>query len=229
MAHPGSAFVVAPSAGGLVLRRQETPEPEPPKQDTLTALSPAEVWVGVKNSDAVGLRLDLKAEVYLNATKIGEGQPINVASGSSGFTNARLHAIPLTLLTPAEVAADVELELTLSVRRTCAGGGHNSGTPRLWYNDSQANSRFSATIAEAPSTLFLRGGFALNPVAGASKKSIDVPTESKASCPNRPFKPFGTRSLTYRNLVLVTPPDSPGSEPGVVPLWHWRRGRIPSA
>jgi Transposase domain (DUF772) len=89
---------VVPSAGGLVLRRQETPEPEPPEQDALTALSPAEVWVGVKNSDAVGLRLDLKAEMYLNATKVGEGQLINVASGSSGFTNARLHAIPLTLL-----------------------------------------------------------------------------------------------------------------------------------
>jgi hypothetical protein len=104
-----------------VLRRQETPEPEPPEQDTLTALSPAEVWVGVKNSDAVGLRLDLKAEMYLNATKVGEGQLINVASGSSGFTNARPHAIPLTLLTAAEVPADVELELTLSVRRTCVG------------------------------------------------------------------------------------------------------------
>jgi len=56
-ADPGSAFVVVPSAGGLVLQRQETPEPEPPEQDTLTALSPAEVWVGVKNSDAVGRRL----------------------------------------------------------------------------------------------------------------------------------------------------------------------------
>jgi hypothetical protein len=138
----------------------------------------------------------LRAEVYLNATKVGEGQLTNVSSGSSGFNNARLNTIPLTLSTTAGVPADAELEITLSVRRTCSGGGHNSGTPRLWYNDGQADSLFGVTIAETASTFFLWEGFALSPTAGASKKSIDVPVDSKASCPNRLFKPFGTWSLT---------------------------------
>jgi hypothetical protein len=57
-AEPGTTFVVVASAGGLVLQRRETSDPEPPEPDTLTALSPAQVWVGLKNSDAVGLRLD---------------------------------------------------------------------------------------------------------------------------------------------------------------------------
>jgi hypothetical protein len=161
-----------------------------------TALSPANVWVGLKNSDAVGLRVDLKAEVFLNATKVGEGQLNNVASGSSGFNNAKFNSIPLTLFEPVEVVSGDTLSLTLSVRRTCFGGGHNSGTPRLWFNDSQANSRFGATIEDAASEFFLREGFALSTSAGTSKRSIDVPVDSKAPCPDRPFKPFGTWSLT---------------------------------
>jgi hypothetical protein len=82
----------------------------------LMALSPAEVCVGLKNSAAVGVPLDLKAEVWLNKTKIGAGQRNNASSGSSGFNNAKVHTIPLTLLAAAEGPADAELELTLSVR-----------------------------------------------------------------------------------------------------------------
>ena len=51
--------------------------------------------------------------------------------------------------------AAAELELTLSVRRTYSGGGHTYGTPRLWYNDSQANSGFGATIEDTTSVFFL--------------------------------------------------------------------------
>jgi hypothetical protein len=168
------------------------PEPTP----GLTALSPAKVWVGLKNSDAVGLRLDLKAEVFLDDTKIGEGQLNNVSSGSSGFNNAKLNTIPLTLFAPVEVPEDAILEITVSVRRTCFGGGHNSGTPRLWYNDSQANSRFGATIEDTTSDFFLRDGFALATTPGPGpKKTIDVPVDNKAPCPDRPFKPFGTWSI----------------------------------
>ena len=36
-------------------------------ESLLTALSPAKLWVGLKNSDAVGLRLDLIAEVFIDS------------------------------------------------------------------------------------------------------------------------------------------------------------------
>jgi hypothetical protein len=165
--------------------------------DQMTALGPAQLWVGLKNSDAVGLRLDLKAEVYLNAVKIGEGQLNNVASGSSGFNNAQLHEISLAFDSPVEVPPEAELALTLSVRWTCFGGGHNSGTPRLWFNDPQANSRLGATINNTPSAFFLRDAFALAPAPGSGpKKTRDVAVTSQVPCPNRPFTPFGTWSLT---------------------------------
>jgi hypothetical protein len=163
----------------------------------LAALTPAKVWIGLKNSDDVGLRLDLFAEVFLHEAKVGEGQLNNVASGSSGFNNAKSNTIPLTLFASVEVPLDAELAITLSVRRTCFGGGHNSGTPRLWYNDRQADSRFGATIEDTTSDFFLGDGFVLATTPGTGpKKTIDVPVDNTTPCPNRPFTPFGTWGLT---------------------------------
>ena len=64
----------------------------------VTALGPAKVWIGLKNSDDVGLRVDLEAEVFLKVgtqeTRIGHGRLDNQSTGSSGFTKAALYTIP---------------------------------------------------------------------------------------------------------------------------------------
>ena len=64
---------------------------------TLTALGQARVWMGLANSDAVGFRLDLLAEVFVNDAKVGQGQANNISAGSSGFNNALLDSIDLGL------------------------------------------------------------------------------------------------------------------------------------
>jgi len=46
----------------------------------LTVLSTAKLWVGLRNSDDVGLRLDLKAEVFVNSTSVS---PIWTASSTT--------------------------------------------------------------------------------------------------------------------------------------------------
>lgn len=169
----------------------------------LTVLDPAQVWIGLKNSDNVGLRVDLQAEVLLNDKLVGVGQLTNVATGSSGFNNALLNLIPLTLSAPQEIAQDATLALRVSARRTCAAGSsHNAGTVRLWYNgqplDSgatrDAGSRVVSALDQEKITYFLRGGapLGLHQTAGAAKQSLDVAVDSKTACPNRPFTPFGT-------------------------------------
>ncbi len=158
--------------------------------------STAGIWVGLKNSDAIGLRLDLKAEVFINGSKIGEGEVDDVASGSSGFNKAKLNSIALPFL--GTKSSEDTLSITLSVRRTCFGGGHNSGTARLWFNDAQANSALSASFEDGTSAFFLRIGFALAASPGSGpKQTVDVAVDSKTACPNRPFKPFGTWSMTF--------------------------------
>jgi hypothetical protein len=204
---PGAAGGAQPAVGGLtdafVARLTADLAGGPPK--TLTALSPAKVWVGLKNSDDVVLRLDLLAEVFVNSTKVGEGQLNNVNAGSSGFDRAVLNTIPLGLTGgPATIPSSAAFRLKISARRTCFGAGHNSGTARLWYNgqpiDSgatrDAGTRFDATIDASTSNYFARENFALRTAAGSSKLSVDAFVNSAAPCPGRPFKEIRTWSMT---------------------------------
>ncbi len=168
----------------------------------LSALSPAKVWIGLKNSDDVGTNFDLLAEVLQNGTVVGSGQINNVPGGSSGFNNAVLRTINLALSTLPAISSGDTVSFRLSVRIT-AVGGHRSGTARLWYDgkaiDSgatrDAGSRFDATIGSGTADYFLRGGFLLDTTAGTSRKFIDVFVDRAKN--GNPFIPFGTWSKTF--------------------------------
>lgn len=124
----------------------------------LCSLSPAKIWVGLKNSDDVGTKFDLRAEIYKGSSLIGSGQLNSVAGGSSGFNNAKLASIPLTLFAPVGWPTGSTLGIKLYVRNTCSGSTHNSGTARLWYDAAAANTQFGATIGSASNTYFLLKG-----------------------------------------------------------------------
>jgi hypothetical protein len=161
----------------------------------LTALGPANVWVGLKNSDDVGTKFDLLAEVFKNETLIGSGQLNGVNGGSSGFNNAVLNTINLGLSAPVDVCPGDILKIKLSVR-IAANSGHRSGTARLWFNDDAANSSFGVTIGGLINDHFLLDGFTLGTVAGGGpKKTIDVLVDRAVN--GNPFKPFGTWSKTF--------------------------------
>ncbi len=168
----------------------------------LTAVGPAKVWIGLKNSDDVGTKFDLLAEVLKNGTVVGTGQTLNVPGGSSGFNNAVLRTIGLALSGPVDVFPGDIVGFRLSVRIT-AEGGHSSGTARLWYNGKfidtgatrDAGSRFGATIGETPADYFLRSGFVLDTSAGTSRQFIDVFVNRNVG--GNPYKPFGTWTKTF--------------------------------
>jgi hypothetical protein len=174
-------------------------------QPKVTALGPATAWIAVNNSDDVGLRVDLLAEVFLKAgttvTKIGEGELDNQTTGSSGFTNAGLKSIPIGLIGDAAVVRPgSELQYKLSVRRTCAPAGHAAGTVAFWYNgravDSgstrDAGSRVAATVGAVAGAFFMHPGLALSDTAATARTSINVPLTSAQPCPGRAFTPVGT-------------------------------------
>lgn len=160
--------------------------------NSLTSLGPASIWIGLKNSDDVGIRFDLRAEVYRDGTQlVGSGQINSAHGGSSGFSNARQNTIPIPA-SPTNFPSGSTISLKVLVRNACTGSGKNSGTARLWYNDAQANSRVQATFG-SPTTYFLRDGFVLLTTPGSGpKKTIDVSAGSKCS----PFKVFGTWTAT---------------------------------
>ena len=63
----------------------------------ITSVGPARLWIGLRNGDDVGLRVDLRAELVLNGSTVAEGSLPNVSSGGSGFAKAMLNSIPLNL------------------------------------------------------------------------------------------------------------------------------------
>jgi hypothetical protein len=166
----------------------------------VTALSPALVWVGLKNSDDVGIRFDLRAQVLVNGSPVGSGHLDGISGGSSGLTNARLNGIPLTLTSPTVLSQGDRLTLDVSVRNACSGSGKNSGSARLWFNgalvDAGAHrapaSRFDATLGGMTVDYFLRQDFSLSTAAGALPHSIDAATGGRCG----PFVSLGTWSLT---------------------------------
>jgi hypothetical protein len=179
------------------------PGNRPPPPRLLTALGPANVWIGLKNHGGDGLRVDVLVQAFVNSQLVGSGQLNNVETGGTGFANARLNTIPLTLSSgPFLMPPGAQLTLYVSVRRTCFGGGDKNGKPQLWYNGqpvdsgaaADAGSRFDATISSSTRTYFLRQGFALNEQAGSARRALDVSVSDKIGCSARPFTSFGSWS-----------------------------------
>ena len=150
----------------------------------------ADLWIGLKSSDDVGTRFDVKA-VFTAVGGTATGVASDVPGGSSGFNNARLVQIPLTYSGGPGGATS----LAVYARVSCPSG-HVSGTARLWYDDAAANSRVERSTGVG--TLYLRSGSVLNAAVGAGpKKTADVLVK-KSGCPNQPdanWKLLGTWQL----------------------------------
>ena len=184
--------------------------------------SPAKLWLGLKNSDSVGLRVDLAVRVLTDGAGsgqslfVGQGVLENQSTGSSGFNGAQLKTIDL-FPSGAEVAPGDNLLVRVYARRTCSGPGHNSGTVRLWYNgqpvDSgatrDAGSRFGVTIGSTTSDYFLRQGFALETTAGSSRLSADASVNSsvpgnQGSPDDRPRTVIGPSTLAPAPTITLS-------------------------
>ncbi len=170
----------------------------------LTAVGPAKVWVGLKNSGDAGLRVDLRAQVLVNGVVAAAGELQNVSSGGSGFDKATLQSIAMSLPNgPVEVPRLAVVSLRVDARRACAGGGPASGTVREWYNGAavdsgpqrDAGSRIAATVGGWAGDVFQRPLFLLLPNDGNVRLSVDAGVNSSAPCPARPFVPFGAWSI----------------------------------
>ncbi len=169
-----------------------TPTPAP---DKLTALSPAKVWVGLPNFFGAGAKFDLKAEAYKDTSFVSTGQlnSVDPGLGFGGFTSAKLNTIPFNAFAPVDFPQGSQLSIKVYARTACTGSLNPLGTARLWYNDSQANSQFGATIGTNASNYYLRNNFVLSTTVGSGpKQTVDV--QGGAAC--SVFKSFGTWTVT---------------------------------
>ena len=172
-----------------------------PAGETIEQVGPAILWTGLKNSDAAGLRIDLLAELLVDDVVVASGELVDQPAGSSGFNNAKLRKIAMSLARgPLFINAGAPMGFRVSVRRTCFGGGHNSGTVRLWYDGApiddgstrDAGSRLPMVVSRQSSEWFLRAGSALSTDPGTARQFVDAAVNSSAACPDRPYVAFGT-------------------------------------
>ena len=198
-AAPGPAYVFAPTA------------------------SFAGLWIGLQNSNAVGLRIDLRTEVYNGGNLVAEGHINGVRTGSSGFNNAILHTVPLEVLAPFTSYTTV----TVSARVSCYEPGHLSGVARLWYNGRfidtgptrDAGSRIQF---HQMTTQFLRNideARRLNTNAGTDRKFLDISLDSSMPC-GPPGSDRASRhsapshpSCRRRNDAVIAMPRGPSGPP----------------
>ncbi len=155
---------------------------------TIDNFSPAKVWIGLKNSDDIGVKFDLKVEAYKDSSLITTGTLNSFGGIGSGFGNARLATIPFASFSPVTFPNGSQLKMKIYVRNACSGSGHNSGIARLWYNDSAANSQFDVSFGQSTNTYFLLQPFTLGTSTGSIRSSVDVSAGPKCS----PFKLFNT-------------------------------------
>lgn len=185
-------------------------------------LSPAKMWVGLKNSAAVGLRFDVKVDVFDDGGLLATGFLDNQSAGSRGFDNALLKTIELVSGDSSGYPYDQgTLSVTISVRKSCSERGHNSGAVRFWYNGQptdagptrDAGSRIDARLDSRLSSgdYFLRENSILDLTAGSTRLAADAFLNSRFACPGRPYQELGTWGL------LPTPTPTPGSPCPICP------------
>jgi N-acetylneuraminic acid mutarotase len=196
-----------------------TPTPPP---STLTALSPARLWVGLKNSDDQGTQFDIKVEILKNGTPVASGLQRCMTGLTRNPNLAQLSNTAFDAFAPVTFGSGDVLSLRISTRigtnpdgTKCAGpgGSHNNATGlRLYYDAASRASHFDATISPNPNTnLYLHsdggvcpGGDGDSP--GVTTRFLDAiaPVAANPRCKNsgsvnfaggNPFSLVGTWSL----------------------------------
>ncbi len=155
----------------------------PPPGGELLSLSPAKLFIGLKNSDDVGTRFDLRVEVHVNGSAVASGMTRCVNDVTRDPYKAREVTIAFDPFTPVSVSSVDVLALRVLTRigtnlddTKCPG--HNSAVGlRLYYDAVSRPSRFDVEIGPSPSEdLFLRsdGGACKDvPSAGVTALFLD--------------------------------------------------------
>jgi hypothetical protein len=187
---------------------------------TVTALSPAHLWIGLKNGDDQGTRFDLKVELLRYGTPVASGLQRCITGVTRNPASAIEVVAAFDPFAPVLVTGGDVLSLKVSTRigtnpdgSKCSGpgGSHNNAAGlRLYYDSVSRRSRFDATIAPSPNEdLYLRsnGSACANaPSSGVTERVLDddVPTATSAKCADsggvnfaggNPFVAIGTWSL----------------------------------
>jgi parallel beta-helix repeat protein len=126
----------------------------------VTMLTPAKVWVGLKNSDDQGTQFDVRAELYRQNVLIAVGETLCVTEVTNNPTKAKEVVIPFGALSNATFDRVGSLSLRILTRigttedgKKCSGPGGSHGSAvglKLYYDAVNRAEKFGAEITPAP-------------------------------------------------------------------------------
>ena len=173
--------------------------------ERVATLTPAHLWMGLKNSDDQGTRFDVKAEVYLNDTLLSEG----VTRCIMGVTRNPSKALKVSVPFGPIMAHEVETSDLLSLKVLTRIGtnpddskcpGHNNAVGlRLYYDAQSRASHFGVEITPDPLTdvfLHSNGTDFLDAVAPTDSTAKFQDSSSLNVARGNPWKAIGTWSMS---------------------------------
>jgi alpha-tubulin suppressor-like RCC1 family protein len=123
---------------------------------SLTALGDVHVWLGLKNSDDIGTRFDVRVEMYRNDTLVASGQSYCIQGITRNPDLAKQVAVSFTPFSAAAFngTSDVlSLKFLTRIGTTGTGafcGGHSNGVGlRLYFDAVGRAATFDAHIVQA--------------------------------------------------------------------------------
>ncbi len=163
-------------------------------QRQLVSLNSTDVWIGLGANNNAGIKFDIKTELYVNGSLISTGQLNSVNGGSSSqFSGAVNSSISFASFTPVNFPSTSTLNIKIYVRNACTGSTKTSGSAKLWYNSSAANSRFGATVGTGTNSYYLTTGSALLTTTGTSQTSVSANVGAQCG----PFVQLGSWSKIF--------------------------------
>ena len=171
----------------------------------LTALSPAHVFLGLKNSDDIGGLVDVKVEAKKNGATVASGLTRCFAGIVRDPAKAKEIVVPFDPFSAVSVSTGDELALTVSARigtkpdDTKCPGGHNALVGlRLYYDSATHSSRFDATISPDPSKdYYLRSNGGACPNGGTDSPGVTTRSLSTTAPGVAPDKCKDSPSLNF--------------------------------
>jgi hypothetical protein len=120
---------------------------------SLTALGGARVWLGLKNSDDIGTRFDVRVEAYRNGALLASGQALCILGITQNPSNAKQVAVSFTPFSTVAFngTSDVlSLKVLTRIGTTPGGafcGGHSNAVGvRVYFDAGSRAANISATF-----------------------------------------------------------------------------------
>ena len=124
-----------------------------PSQGLLTALGDARLWLGLKNSDDIGTRFDVRVEVWKNGSiLLSSGETRCIQGITRNAAQAKEAIVSFGSLPPQAFGATDVLSLNVLTRigtnsdGTFCGGHSNATGLRLYFESTTRPSRFQVTF-----------------------------------------------------------------------------------